>query len=70
MPASELRTRILNDALRARKGEAFEKALGRAVRHHGGSYAEYVAIIAEVREYARSHEIDLREAARAISRQL
>ena len=70
MPANVLRTRILNDALRARKGEAFERALGRAVRQHGGSYAEYVAIIAELREYARSHEIDLREAARAISRQL
>lgn len=69
MPGNDLRTRILKEALRARKNEAFEKALGRAVRHHGGTYAEYVTIIAEVREYARVHERDLRDAARALANQ-
>jgi hypothetical protein len=55
--------------LRSRHNEAFEKALGRAVRKLGGSFAEYVAIIAEVRDYGRVHNVDLRDAARSLAHQ-
>ncbi len=61
------RTRILREALKTRHEEPFEKALGRAVRQQGGDYAQYVAIIAEVREYGRVHGTDLRDAARALA---
>jgi len=63
------RSEVLKEALRARHDEAFEKALGRAIRHLGGRYPEYVALIAEVREYARAHKLDLRTAARALASQ-
>ncbi len=61
------RARILQEALKTRHEEPFEKALGRAVRHLGGDYAEYVAIITEVRDYTREHGTDLRAAARALA---
>jgi hypothetical protein len=63
------RSEILREALRARHQEAFEKALGRSVRKLGGSFAEYVAIIAEVRDYGRVHKLDLRDAARSLADQ-
>ena len=63
------RTRVLKEALKTRHEEPFEKALGRAVRHLGGDYAQYTAIIAEVREYGRMHGTDLRDAARALADQ-
>jgi len=63
------RTRILREALKTRHEEPFEKALGRAVRHLGGDYTQYVAIIGEVREYGRVHGTDLRDAARALANQ-
>ncbi len=63
------RARILKEALKARHEQPFETALGRAVRHLGGDYAQYVAIIAEVREYGRVHGADLRNAARALADQ-
>ena len=63
------RSEALKEALRARHNEPFEKALGRAIRHLGGRYPEYVALIAEVREYARAHKLDLRTAARALANQ-
>jgi len=63
------RSKILREALRSRHQEAFEKALGRAVRKLGGSFAEYVVIIAEVRDYGRVHKMDLRDAARALALQ-
>ncbi len=63
------RSQVLKEALRARHNEPFEKALGRAIRHLGGRYPEYVALIAEVREYARAHKLDLRTAARALANQ-
>ena len=67
--ASDARSKILKEALRTRHNEPFEKALGRAVRTLGGSFAEYVAIVAEVRNYARSHKLNLRDAARALAHQ-
>ena len=50
-------------------GQLLEKALGRAVRKLGGSFAEYIAIIAEVRDYGRVHKVDLRDAARSLANQ-
>jgi hypothetical protein len=69
LASSSVRSRILKEALRTRHQEAFEKALGRAVRKLGGTFAEYVAIIAEIRDYGRVHKVDLREAARALADQ-
>jgi hypothetical protein len=63
------RSELLKEALRSRHNEPFEKALGRAVRQSGGSFAEYIAIISEVRDYGRVHKVDLREAARALANQ-
>ncbi len=63
------RSEVLREALRSRHREAFEKALGRAVRKLGGNFAEYVAIIAEVRDYGRVHKMDLRDAARSLADQ-
>jgi len=63
------RSGVLREALRARHEEPFEKALGRAIRHLGGPYSEYLALIAEVREYARAHDLDLRAAARELANQ-
>ncbi|OLD89725.1 hypothetical protein AUG86_04430 [Euryarchaeota archaeon 13_1_20CM_4_64_14] len=69
MTGQSSRSEVLKEALRARHDEPFEKALGRAIRHLGGRYPEYVALIAEVREYARAHKLDLRTAARALASQ-
>ena len=66
MAPLSVRSKILKEALRTRHQEPFEKALGRAVRKLGGSFAEYVAIIAEVRDYGRVHKVDLRDAARSL----
>jgi len=63
------RPEFLKEALRARHDEPFEKALGRAIRHLGGQYSEYLALITTVREYARAHDLDLRQAARALANQ-
>jgi len=65
----DARSKILKEALRTRHHEPFEKALGRAVRTLGGTFAEYVAIVAEVRDYGRVHKVDLRDAARALANQ-
>ena len=69
MDSSSVRSKILKEALRTRHQEPFEKALGRAVRKLGGSFAEYVAIIAEVRDYGRVHKVALRDAARSLANQ-
>ena len=69
MVASGIRSKILTEALRYRHEEAFEKALGRAVHKLGGSFAEYIAIIAEVRDFGRVHNTDLRDAARSLADQ-
>ena len=54
----------IRDALAYPGGEAFEQALGRAMRRHGGTYQEYVDLISEVREIARARKVSLRDAAR------
>lgn len=60
------RETVLQEALSLRQKEPFERSLGRVVRRHGGDYADYLAIIADVREHARAKRMDLREAARAL----
>jgi len=62
-PAEE----ILEEALRSRHDETFERALGRAVRHHGGAYADYVELMSRVRERARTEKIDMKKAARHLA---
>ncbi len=69
MPGQSPRSSILKEALRSRHHEPFERALGRAIRELGGDYTEYLAIIAQVREYGRTHKLDLRDAARALADQ-
>lgn len=69
MTGQSSHSEVLKEALRARHDEPFEKALGRAIRHLGGPYSEYVGLIAEVREYAAAHKLDLRTAARALANQ-
>ena len=61
------RSELLKEALRSRHNESFEKALARAVRQSGGSFAEYIAIIGVVRDYGRTRNLDLRAAARALA---
>ena len=60
---------ILKEALKARHHEPFERALGRAVRQLGGGFDEYLTIVAEVREYGRTHKLEIRDAARALANQ-
>jgi hypothetical protein len=69
LPSRNPRLFILKEALRSRHNEPFERALGRAVRQHGGDYAEYLAIIEQVREFGRLHKLELRDAARALADQ-
>jgi hypothetical protein len=69
LPSHNPRSSILKEALRSRHNEPFERALGRAVHQRGGDYAEYLALITEVREYGRVHKLDLRDAARALAAQ-
>jgi len=63
------RDRILREALALRPNETFEKSLGRAIRRHGGDYADYLTMVTEVREYGRVKKLNLEEAARALSSQ-
>ncbi len=61
---------LLKEALRSRHDETFEKALGRAVRAHGGTYADYAELMSRVRESARKEKIDVKEAARRLANHL
>ncbi len=60
---------ILKEALRSRHEETFERSLGRVVRKHGGSYADYVELMSRVRERAREDKVDVAEAARRLAGQ-
>lgn len=62
-------SRVLRDALGYPPGEAFEQALGRSVRRHGGDYTDYVALIAQVRETSRGRKLSLRAAAEWLATQ-
>ncbi len=58
--------RVLKDALSYPSGEAFEAALGRSVRRHGGDYTDYATLISQVRETARARKVSLRAAAETL----
>lgn len=60
------RDAVLREALSSRNRETFERALGRAVRKLGGEYADYLALVAELREYGQKNQLELRDAARAL----
>ncbi len=62
-------TEVLREALRSRHRESFERSLGRAVRNHGGTAADYIDLIAHVRERARRDRVELAEAARRLADQ-
>jgi hypothetical protein len=61
---------VLREAFRSRHKETFERSLGRTVRRHGGSYADYMKLMSEVREKARREKTDVREAARRLANHL
>lgn len=60
------RDQLLQETLASRQEETFERTLGRVVRRHGGDYADYLAIVTDVREYAKPRKLNLREAAMAV----
>ena len=62
-------TEVVRDALAPRCGESFEVSLGRAVRRHDGDYADYIAIVAHIRDLAKEGKTDLWSAARTLVRQ-
>jgi hypothetical protein len=62
-------SRALRDALALPDKEPFERSLGNAVRHHGGSYEDYVDLMSQVRETARKRKVSVREAARILADQ-
>ncbi|HEY6148319.1 MAG TPA: hypothetical protein VIZ69_11495 [Thermoanaerobaculia bacterium] len=49
------------------KAETIERALGRILRRHGQTYAEYLRIMDVVREVARREKVSTIEAARKIA---
>ncbi len=59
---------VLREAARDQHaGETFEKALGRAVKSHQGTFQDYVDLIAKVRERAKRDKTPLRDAAKALA---
>ncbi|TLZ66050.1 MAG: hypothetical protein E6K16_02240 [Methanobacteriota archaeon] len=49
------------------KDETIERALGRIVRRHGGTYEAYVHVIGIVRELAHREKVTPLEAARRLA---
>jgi hypothetical protein len=59
---------LLREAVRDQHpNETFEKALGRIVRNHGGTYEDYMEIIARVRDRAKRDKKGLAAAARSLA---
>ena len=59
---------VLREASRDQHAhETFEKALGRAVREHRGTFAEYMDLIALVRTRAKKDKSTLGDAAKALA---
>jgi len=59
---------VLREAARDRHpNETFEKALGRAVREHDGTFQDYLDLVAKVRERARKDKSALGDAAKALA---
>ncbi len=69
MPLDVPVSRVLKDALDLPPGKSFERCLGQSVRRHGGTYEDYIQLIARVRETARTRKVSLREAAHVLKDQ-
>ncbi|HEY5538774.1 MAG TPA: hypothetical protein VIL58_04450 [Thermoplasmata archaeon] len=63
-PDRELLAEALKDL---HKGETVERALGRIVRRNGGTYEEYVRIMADVRELAVKEKLTSVDATRRLA---
>ena len=59
---------LLEEAVRdLHKEETIERALSRILRRYGGTYAEYVRIMGDVRDLAHREKITALEAARRLA---
>jgi hypothetical protein len=64
---SEQDRAFLNEALSIwRRKDSFESALSRAVKNKGGSFEDYIRLISDLRDEARSGEKEIHEAARQL----
>ena len=62
---------VLREAARdIHTNETFEKALGRAVRTHQGTFEDYMDLVAKVRARAKKDGTALRDAAKALATDL
>jgi len=58
---------VLRDALSIwHRKDSFESALSRAVKKQGGSFEDYIRLISDLRDEARSGEMDIHEVARRL----
>ena len=59
---------VLAEAVRdTHPNETFEKALGRIVRKHKGTFRDYMDLITKVRARARKDDSSLADAAKALA---
>ncbi len=59
---------LIAEALRdLHKEETIERALSRILRRYGGSYAEYLRIIGDVRDLATREKVTALEAAKRLA---
>jgi hypothetical protein len=63
-PDRDLLSEALGDL---HKGETIERALSRIVRRDGGTYAEYMRIMGDVRDLANTEKVTALEAARRLA---
>lgn len=64
VPAAQLLREAARDL---HPNETFEKALGRMVRKHHGTFEDYRALINRVRARAKKGNLSLEDAAKALS---
>lgn len=62
---------VLREAARdLHPNETFERALGRIVRKHQGTYEDYRGLIERVRDRAKQGDLSLEDAAKALAAEL
>ena len=62
---------VLREAVKDQhSNETFEKALGRIVRKHHGTFQDYMDLIAKVRGRAKKGDISLPDAAKVLAAEL
>jgi len=66
-PASQVLREVARDL---HPNETFEKALGRIVRKHHGTFQDYMDLIAKVRGRAKKGDISLPDAAKVLAAEL